>query len=655
MRLHIDIETRSSVDLFKCGVYKYAESQDFRVLCIAWDTGEEHGIEDLTRGYMPKWLVDAILNPEVTKVAFNATFERVCLSKHLELDGFISPVGWECTMLKCAHDGIIGSLKVCAEFGGSVNKLSTGKDLIKLFCIPIKITEAREKKLREEESHILNIIDLGGNDGADIQEWTPRLRQIEAELNGGFYTGYDFPKEWQEFLHYCEVDVQAEKSIVANNGFDAELYIQSELINDRGVHINRTLCENAVITCNEFKFNAMDSLKKLTGLDNPNSHVQFKAWLTSQGYPLSSTDKKHCLNLMDEISEDSLVYKALEVKLSMSATSVSKYQKMLDMQCLDGRVRGIHRMNGGATRRFSGQGIQGQNLARGEIDSTKRDELLEGGNLTPDECKILIRSAIEGDFIVADFSSIEKLVMSWLVDDLESLDAFDKGLDLYILSASKIYNKPYESVTKDERSVAKVAELAFGYQGARGAALAFGADKFLSLDQIDELVVTWRSNNQKIVKTWYAFQDAFLKVISTRKPVQVGKIMVYYRNEGLYLKLPNNLELSYPRPKLVNGKFGVVPSYARVRNRALLSEETYGGKIFENVVQSIAFMLLRETLLRLSKWKVVMHVHDEVVVEKTYPWQSLEMLIATITRPIPWCPGLKLKADGFTDKFYRKG
>jgi DNA polymerase bacteriophage-type len=609
--LHIDLETRSSVDLIKSGVYKYAESPDFKILCMAWDYQGVKGIIDFMNGEeIPEWILSAIHDEKVTKVAFNATFERICLSSHLGIK-YLSPKSWLCTMISAAHDGIIGGLKVVAEHYKATAKLSTGKELIKLFCIPKK--------------------------------------------DGTFNDPSLFPQHWADFKHYCQVDVEAEKSIKTNNGFDSTLYVQSELINDRGIKINRTMCENAVQTCQEFKLNTLDKLKKLTNLSNPNSHVQFKHWLSTQGYPMVSTDKNHCLELLDDITVPQIVREVLETKISMSATSVTKYQKMLDMQCRDGRVRGIHFMNGGATRRFSGKGVQGQNMARGDIDNDKRQELIEGGTLTPDECKALVRSAIEGDFIIADFTSIEKLVMSWLVGDTESLEAFDKGLDLYILSASKIYNKPYDQVTKDERKVAKVAELAFGYQGARGAAIAFGADKFMTLDEIDALVIKWRENNQKIVRTWYALQDAFLQVIATRSRAVVGRIVLYYRNDGLYIILPNGLELSYPNPEVIQGKYGFVPQYSRIRKRILCKEETYGGKIFENIVQSIAFMLLRETLLRLKDWSVVMHIHDEVVVEKRYPWQSLNMLVAAITKPVPWAPGLKLKADGFESAYYRKG
>lgn len=610
--LHIDLETRSNIDLIKCGVYKYTESPHFKILCMAWDYEDKKGIIDFTNlETMPEWLKLAILNPSIIKVAFNATFERICLSKHILGDGYIHPKGWRCTMISAAHDGIIGGLKVVAEHYGTIEKLSTGKDLIKLFCIPQKDT-------------------------------------------GTFYDSSDFPEAWAEFKHYCQVDVEAEKSIVTNNGFDEELYIQSELINDRGIKINRTMCENAVQTCQEFKLNALDKLKQLTGLANPNSHVQFKQWLALKGHPMISTDKAHCESLMKDTSNE--VYQVLETKVSMSATSVTKYQKMLDMQCQDGRVRGIHFMNGGATRRFSGKGVQGQNMAKGVIDSAKRNELIEGGTLTPDECKALVRSAIEGDFIVVDFTSIEKLVMSWLVDDTESLEAFNQGLDLYIRSASKIYSMPYESISKDskERKTGKVAELAFGYQGARGAAVAFGATKFMTLEEIDELVVKWREANPKIVNYWYDLQRAFLDVVASQKPKQLGKILIYNRDSNVYIKLPNGLELSYPKAHIIQGKYGFVPEYTRVRKRVLTQEETYGGKLFENVVQSIAFMLLRETLLRLKDWRVVMHIHDEVVIEKVYPWQTLDMLIKIMTKPIPWCPGLTLKADGFESKYYEK-
>jgi DNA polymerase len=612
--LHIDIETKSSEPIAN-GVYKYSESPDFSILCLAWDYEDEKGIIDFKAGEkLPEWLRSAILNPNITKVAFNATFERICLSRHILESGFIHPKGWMCKMIASAHDGIIGSLKVCAEHYGAIEKLSTGKELIKLFCLPRK----KDEKVFNEPS--------------------------------------DFPSEWEEFKHYCQVDVEAEKSIITNNGFDEELYIQSELINDRGIKVNRAMCENAVVTCQEFKLNAMDKLKKITGLANPNSHVQMKQWLAANGHPMTSTDRKHCEELMKELPTTSKVYEALETKISMSATSVSKYQKMLDMMCLDGRVRGIHFMNGGATRRFSGKGVQGQNMAKGNIDSTKRQELIEGGALTPDECKALVRSAIEGDFLIVDFTSIEKLVMSWLVDDFESLEAFDKGMDLYIRAASKIYNKPYESISKDsiERKTGKVAELAFGYQGARGAAVAFGADRFMTLDEIDELVVKWRAANPKLVEYWYSLQAAFMDVITKKAPIQHGKLYIYYRDKGVYIRLPNNLELSYPNAGITQGKYGFSPCYTRIRKRVLTREETYGGKIFENVVQSIAFMLLRETILRLKDWNIVMHIHDEVVVEKKYPWQTLSMLISIMTKSIPWCPGLKLKADGFVSNYYEK-
>jgi len=657
--LHIDIETRSSIEIVN-GVYKYSESPDFSILCLAWDYKDEKGIIDFKSGEsLPEWLKSAILDPNITKVAFNATFERVCLSRHILGNGFIHPKGWVCKMISSAHDGIIGSLKVCAEHYGEVEKLSTGKDLIKLFCIPRKKDEKKINKLKIEEKEIYDLIEAGGNDGGDIADWSPRLQELEEELSQlekVFNEPSDFPSEWEEFKHYCQVDVEAEKSIITNNGFDKELYIQSELINDRGIKINEAMCENAVLTCTEFKLNTIDKLKKLTGLDNPNSHVQFKQWLAANGHPMVSTDKKHCEALMDEIPSTSKVYEVLETKISMSATSVTKYQKMLDMMCLDGRVRGIHFMNGGATRRFSGKGVQGQNMAKGVIDSNKRQDLIEGGALTPDECKALVRSAIEGDFLIVDFTSIEKLVMSWLVDDFESLEAFDKGMDLYIRAASKIYGKPYGSIPKDslERKTGKVAELAFGYQGARGAAVAFGADKFMTLDEIDELVVKWRAANPKIVEYWYSLQTAFMEVITKKAPIKHGKLYLYYNNKNVYIRLPNGLELSYPDAGITQGKYGFSPCYTRVRKRVLTREETYGGKLFENVVQSIAFMLLRETILRLKDWDVVMHIHDEVVVERKYPWQTLSMLISIMTKPVTWCPGLKLKADGFESKYYEK-
>jgi DNA polymerase len=584
------------------------ECEDFKILCIAYDFEGKQGVIDLVRDVMPEWLIRVILDPSIIKKAFNATFERICLSRHFGVK-YISPIGWQCTNIQSARDGIIGNLAVVSKALGDVEKLSTGKELIKFFSIPKK--------------------------------------------DGSFNNPLEFKEKFNEFKHYCQVDVQAEKSIITHNGFDFDLYIESEKINDRGIKVNIALCKNAVINCEAYKNQTLEDLKELTCLVNPNSHVQFKKWLNEQGYPLESTNKE-TLKALSLQNLSPIVNKAIDLKLSLSATSVTKYQKMLDMVCEDGRVRGIHRMNGGATGRFSGQGIQGQNLPRGHIDEDKRKELIEGGTLTPDECKQLIRSAIEGDFLVADFSSIEALVLAWLVDDKDRLIAFKNGLDIYKVTATKIYNVAYEDVNKDQRQTAKIAELAFGYQGGVNAAIQFGAKKVLSDIEIEELVKKWRGNNPKIVNFWYGIQEAFKNVIKTKKAIAFGKLLVYYKQNNIYIRCPSGIDISYPSPQIVEGRFGETIAYTRVRKGQLVQEFTYGGKLVENITQAVAFHILRQAILNLKDYKIVMHVHDEIVVEKDKFWESLDDLIYEMTKKLPWAEDLPLKAEGFISNFYKK-
>nr|DAR43592.1 MAG TPA: DNA polymerase I [Caudoviricetes sp.] len=658
--LSCDLETFSSVNLAKCGVYKYAESPDFEILLFGYAVdGGEVQVVDLAQGEsIPDEILDALTDESVTKWAFNASFERICLSRYLSDLGmsldpfhdhhplsqdcarFLNPAGWKCSMVWSAYMGLPLSL----EGAGAVlrldsQKMTEGKELIRYFCVPCKPTKTNGGRTRNLPQHA--------------------------------------PDKWTLFKSYNKRDVEVEMAIqerlrnypVPESVWD-EYHLDQE-INDRGIAIDRTLVAQAVAIDARSRESLMDELKERTGLENPNSVTQMLGWLEEHGMKTDSLGKKNVQELLKTAAEPLRSVLLLRQKLAKS--SVRKYQAMEMTACKDGRARGMFQFYGAnRTGRFAGRHIQLQNLPQNHLpDLSEARDLVRQGNYEalellydsiPDVLSQLIRTAFiprQGmKFVVSDFSAIEARVLSWLAGETWRSDVFARNGDIYCASASSMFRVPVEKhgINGHLRQKGKIAELALGYGGSVGALKAMGAmDMGLSEDELYPLVQSWRSANPHIVDFWWQVDAAVKTAIKEHIPMRAGCIRFLYQSGMLFIRLPSGRRLSYVKPRIGENRFGGESvTYEGIgATKKWERLESYGPKFVENIVQGISRDILCYAMQTLRCCAIVGHVHDELIIECSRD-ASVDAICEQMGRTPPWAEGLLLRADGYECEFYQK-
>ena len=644
--LSIDIETYSSADLLKSGVYKYTEAPDFTILLFAYAFNDDPvKIVDLASGeILPEDVQTALTSPAVLKTAYNANFERTCLAKYFERT--LPPEQWECTMVKAGMLGLPMSLDAASKvLRLEQKKDSTGKALIRYFSLPCKPTKTNGERTRNLPKHD--------------------------------------PEKWKQFSDYCVQDVVVEMAIRNKLSFfqipltEKRLWHLDQNINDHGVLVDQSFVHNAIHQDIEYKDRLTKEAIELTGLNNPNSAAQLKDWLTTETGESVTSLTKEAIPVLLKSADCEIMKRVLNLRQEMSKTSVKKYEAMAKAVCKDARIRGLLQFYGAnRTGRWAGRLVQVQNLPQNhlsDLDLARRLvkdndlELLEMlfGNV-PDTLSQLIRTAFiapEGHrFIVADFSAIEARVIAWLAGERWRLQVFATHGKIYEASASQMFKVPIESVTKgsDLRQKGKVSELALGYQGGPNALIKMGALKMgIQEDELPKLVKMWRNANKAIVSYWDVVYDAAIAAVEgTPTSIQHG-IKFFTDKNVLFIELPSKRRLSYIAPKLIPNKFGGVSLTYEGMDQTTKQwgkQDTYGGKLVENIVQAIARDCLAESMIRLSDagYNIVMHVHDETVSEMPYGKGSLTEINEIMGRPIPWAKGLPLKADSYETTYYKK-
>ena len=641
--LSIDLESFSDIDLIKCGVYAYADSPAFEILLFAYSfDGGETQIIDLAQGEkLPAEVEDAIFDVSVTKTAYNANFERTCLSKYF--GRYIPPESWHCSAVQAAMLALPRSLEdVGRVLGLDEQKMKEGKELIRYFCVPCKPTKANGGRTRNLPCHA--------------------------------------PEKWELFKTYCKRDVDVEKSIRRKlHNFpipesEMELYRLDQRINDRGVLVDMGLVKQAIACERLHKEVVTKRAYELTGLENPNSVAQLKGWLGDMGMEAESLSKKAVADMIAET--DGEVEELLRLRLLMAKTSVKKYEAMERSVCLDGRVHGLLQFYGAnRTGRFAGRLVQVQNLPQNHIpDLELARELVKQGRFediellydsTPNVLSELIRTAFIPKpgcrFVVADFSAIEARVLAWLSGEQWRLDVFTSHGKIYEASASAMFHVPVEEITKTSplRQKGKISELALGYGGSTGALISMGAlDMGLAEDELSPLVAAWRKANPHITQFWWDVDAAAVKAVTEKQKTKVGKIIFEYKSAILFITLPSGRKLSYVKPRMAVNKFGRDGlTYEGIsENKKWSRIETYGPKLVENIVQGTARDLLAEAMLRVEKkgYPIVMHCHDEIIAEVPEGTGSVDEMCEVMAVQPKWAEGLPLRADGFECKFYQK-
>lgn len=640
--LHVDIETFSSVDLTKCGVYKYAEGEDFEILLFGVSVdGGPVVVYDLASGdELPTNIKEALTDPSVIKTAHNANFERVCLSRFLDLPPhtYLPPQQWRCTMTWAAYMGLPLSLKgVGAVLGLDKQKMEEGKDLIKYFCVPCAPTKANKGRTRN------------------------RLE--------------DAPEKWELFVSYNKRDVEVEMQIeeklsrfpVPDSVWDQ--YFLSEEINDRGIGVDMELVENAIRIDGEVREELKRKMTGITELENPNSVQQLLGWLGENGVEADSLGKKNVKKMIEE--QDGEVREALLLRQQLAKSSVKKYLAMENAVCADGRIRGCFMFYGAnRTGRFSGRLVQLQNLPQNHLsDLGEARELVRQGNIEalrllysdiPDTLSQLIRTAFiasPGNLLyVADFSAIEARVIAWLAGEQWRIEAFTEGKDIYCASASQMFGVPVEKHGQNAelRQKGKIAELALGYGGSVGALKSMGAIEMgLAEEELQPLVSAWRTASPNIVRFWWAVDRAAKQAVFQKEKAKVGNLTFRYESGFLFITLPSGRELAYVKPRKGQNKFGEdAITYEGVGGTKKWERlETYGPKLVENIVQGISRDILCYAMSSLREKKICMHIHDELVIEGQ---EKLEEICEVMGHTPPWAEGLNLRADGYLTPWYKK-
>ena len=638
--LGIDIETYSEVDLPKCGVYAYAEHPSFEILLFAYAfDDEETQVVDLKGGErLPPRVLDALADPAITKTAFNAAFERTCIGRYLgkRLDA----AQWQCTAVQSAMLALPLSLEGVGEvLGIERKKLKEGGDLVRYFSLPCKPTKANGQRTRNLPEHA--------------------------------------PEKWQRFKEYCVRDVEAEREIRAKlQGYpipakEQELYRLDQEINDRGIMVDPVLVARAIECDEQYREKTTKRAYELTGLANPNSPAQLKEWLEGQGTEVDTLDKKAVCALLPGAEGD--VLEVLKLRLLMAKTSVKKYEAIRRSVCADGRVHGLLQFYGAnRTGRWAGRLVQIQNLPQNHIpDLALARDLVKAGRYadiealyesTPNVLSELIRTAFVPRpgcrFIVADFSAIEARVIAWLAGEQWRLEVFRQGGDIYCASASQMFGVPVEKhgVNGHLRQKGKIAELALGYGGSVGALKAMGAlEMGLQEDELPALVSAWRQANPKIVQFWWAVDHAVMDAVTRKTTTKTHGIIFSARNGMLFITLPSGRSLAYVKPKIGENRFGGdCITYEGVGGTKKWERiDSYGPKFVENIVQATSRDILCYAMQTLRCCSIVMHIHDEVVIEADRR-MSLQAVCDQMGRTPPWAKGLQLRADGYETDFYKK-
>ena len=665
--LGIDIETYSSAPLPKCGVYRYCDAPDFEILLFsyAFDDAPVETVDLACGESLPKEVLLALEAPNVLKVAYNAQFERVCLSKYL--GHWLDPHQWRCTMVMAASLTLPGRLAdVAVALGTTEKKMEEGKELIRYFSFPCKPTKANGGRTRNRPS--------------------------------------DAPEKWAVYKQYNAQDVETERAIrKALEKYplpeqEWAYYALDQQINDRGVRVDKQLVKNAIAADAVFAQAAYQRAKELTGLENPGSVMQLHGWLRERGVQLSTLLKKEVQRKLAEMDEDAqpdtqadeAAREMLRLRLEMSRSSIKKYEAMARCVCIDGRIHGMFRFYGASrTGRFASQIVNLQNLRRNDMeDLALARSLLREGRAeelsmlyasAADVLSELVRTALIARkgcrFIVADFSAIEARVLAWLAGEEWRLKVFEEGGDIYCASASQMFHVPVEKhgVNGRLRQKGKISELALGYGGSIGALQAMGSREMnIPDEELKPLVDGWRKANPRIVQFWRSVGDAAMKAVRERTTVRAGKVTFCCKDGVLFAKLPSGRTLAYIAPRLETGRFGsaviTYQSYDKTEKaadeeeeapvtRRWQREETYGPKIVENLTQAIARDLLCAAMMNLEAagYRICMHIHDECVIETPIGQGSLEEACRLMAIAPVWAEGLPLRADGEDDlSFYRK-
>lgn len=645
--LSIDLETFSDVDLPSCGVYRYVEG-DFHILLFAYAFDDEDvKCVDMACGeQLPQEVVNAIFDDSIIKSAWNAQFERTCLSKYFGTQ--LSPDSWQCSMVWAASLSLPLKLKNAALIlKTGEQKDIAGERLIRYFSLPCKPTKANSGRTRNLPEHA--------------------------------------PEDWAKFKSYCIQDVRTERDIRRKlESFplppqEWDYYHMDQRINDRGVLIDKELVQQAIICDMMLSEEMTKRAYELTGLENPNSVSQLKGWLEERGISVDSLGKKNVASLITDLDKHSVDAEALDMmklRLQMAKSSVKKYQAAKRYICQDGRAHGLFQFSGAnRTQRWAGRGIQLQNLPQNHISTLDeaRDlvklgcfDIVESiyGN-TPDILSQLIRTMLipkDGcEFIVADFSAIEARVLAWLSGEQWRLDAFQCGEDIYCASASAMFHVPVvkHGINGELRQKGKVAELACGYAGGSGALISMGAlDMGLKEDELPDIITSWREANPNIVKFWYAAEKAAIETIKDHSDRAVGRIGFRFSANTLWIVLPSGRRLAYIKPKLQPNRFGrmAVTFEGLGANNKWVRQETYSGKITENITQATARDLLAEAMKRLENkgLDIVGHVHDEVILEVPKGSITVDEVCSIMNQNPKWADGLPLESDGYTGDYYFK-
>ncbi len=656
-QLSIDIETYSSVDLRRAGVHKYAESPDFEILLFGYAFNDDPvQIIDVASGEsIPEAVWQALNDPNTIKHAYNAQFERVCLSKYVD-----TPASqWQCTMVHGLYLGLPAGLALLGEALGlpqEKQKSRTGAALIRTFCVPCRPTKSNNMRKRTLPQHE--------------------------------------PEKWDLFKEYCVQDVETEREIANRlQNFpvpktEQQLWQVDQAINDKGVMVDEEFVRSAIYLDRKVTTDLMTEARELTGLKNPRSVQQLKGWLeTELKQEVPNLQKATVAEMLDEGTPKN-VQRALEIRQKLGKTSTSKYVAMKDTIGKDSRVRGLLQFYGAnRTGRWAGRLVQVQNLPRNYLPAldiarqcTKERKIehlkVIYGNI-PSTLSQLIRTAFvpkkNSLFLVADFSAIEARVIAWLANETWRQKVFATHGKIYEASASAMFDVPIEQITKgsDLRQKGKVAELALGYQGGPGALISMGAlNMGLTEEELPEIVQRWRNANKSIVSFWYALENAALNVVRTGQAQQVRGLTLAREGDAvngldfMTIQLPSGRKLYYPYPFLAVNKYGKEAVFFKNMSQSTRKWEedsTFGGKLAENVTQAIARDCLAESLMRLSHLgqSIVFHVHDEIVIEAPASTQEqgehiLKQVIEIMEQPITWAPGLVLKADGFVCRYYKK-
>lgn len=640
----LDLETFSSVNLAKSGVYPYVEAPDFQILLAAISiNGNEPIVYDLASGdVLPDEIIAALKDEKITKIAYNCQFERICLSRYLgyETGHYLSPRGWKDTMILALYNGLPRSLAQVGEVLKLTDKKMTeGKDLIRYFCVPCKPTKSNGFRTRNYPYHALDKWQI-------MKEYNKRdvVTEMEIEERLSKYPVPDFV--WEEFY-------------------------MDQKINDTGILVDVKLIDNAIALDNSSKQELTSSMKELTELENPNSVSQLKAWLQEQEVNVASLGKK-------DVEKFALDYEGTQIgqmmvfRKMLAKSSVKKYYAMKVALCTDNRIRGMFGFYGAKTGRWVSRIVQLQNLRRNDLpDLDEARELVREGQkeaLTalyediPDTLSQLVRIAFVAKpgfkFAVADFSAIECRVVAWLAGEKWVLDAFENNEDIYCVTAEKMFHVPVKKhgVNGELRQKGKQCTLSCSYGGGANAMIAMGAlEAGMSQDELAPLVATWRDANPNIVKFWWDIDRAIKHCIVYKSKKSVGKIGIEYKSGMLFITLPSGRRLSYVKPKLDYNKFGSesVVYWALDMSKKWSRIESYGPKFVENITQAVARDILMNSMMNLKKFNIVAHIHDELIIEVPKD-TDLAFICKEMGKAPDWAAGLVLRADGYETPYYKK-